>query len=307
MAKTWRKRRELAKLKAVPAVAKEAATMPGGSFADHVDARPSLLNFLEASLVPIPANAAALVANFGNMSAEAIYGKSRYRRPGQLMSIPPVMTPVRLGDATGYTTPNRDWVYGYDSTVPGVVGLTWVNKRYEKETRVRTVRNYEIGDTSMSVDVFFHPLGASYELDVGCRSLNPWRMAYGAVATADHRARVAWAGGGDVCVCDDVEGWDAVFVNCGTDDAAAHLYRWRGGPRVWVSFGRPWDIDRTQERWSGAAGFHGEPHKMFCQEVLTGNMPSRAFLEWLCENFRLPDVVAPYARRCNFYTEKNPV
>lgn len=304
MAKTWRERRELAKLKAVPVVKELAKGFPGGSFADSVDARPSLFHFLEASLVSLPSNAEAVTKHI----------EKAHRRS----TIPALVTASQLGDATGFTSANREWVYGWNLNGKAV-GTDWLVRRYAGQNFVHRMPGGWDGEPYMIVDNLRHPLGASYLLDchaIGL-NLNPYRMGYSGVGEGGHRARVAWSGGGDVCVSDECEGWDAIFVNCGTDETAAQLARWRGGRRVWVSFGftmtdeerltPEWkfDAEGTGFLWSGAAGYSGEPYRMFSHEVLTGNMPSRAFIEWLCERFALPGCVAPIARRCNFVTEKN--
>jgi hypothetical protein len=253
----------------------EFVNWPGDATSDHTDA----VNYISA----------LLAANGENV-------QDSRKNP-----IPPLVTADNIGDATGYTDPRRVFTFGY-MTAPHAAGKSrsWLS------LALPDLRLLGQGQTLGEFIVVRRPhlLGATFRLD--CPN------AYGTTREGltgprgEDRSRVAWAYGGDYCLADDAEGWDTIIAKGTFDKTGVQLSAWRGnGSRVWVGFIYPNPIPNCESVWSGMAGFEGEPFRLFRDQVLTGEMPSRVFVEWLGENFRFPNCLKADAAKCGFTLEKN--
>lgn len=218
-----------------------------------------------------------------------------YRRAGQEIknAVPLLMTPEKIGDATGYCDSARVFAYGY----PYRAGC---ESKWEAHAIPALTVTRALPDRGgFYIEHVSHLLGATYRLDVPIN--DSYRAMYSGPRTAGHRQRVVWSGGGDFCFCCDCEGWDTVIARGTYEGTGIQLSQWRGTPRVWVGFLLTTVEDGTT--YSGLAGFMGEPWRMFAQ-VLAGDMPSRVFVDWLCEYYRLPIPMQPLAERCGFNCER---
>jgi len=234
---------------------------------------------IEASLVSIPANAAAVVAAMGKA----------VKNP-----IPELVTADTIGDATGYADERRIYALGYEGCWDRAeFPKPWEGREFIDIVAVRRAPEYLIGSPVFITDRVFHPLGATYLLDFGTRGVNPWRMGYSEPRDGRHRARVVWSGGGDYCLRDDAEGYDAVCAKAGDDEHMIFVGKWRGSRRVWLGFD-----------FAGLAGFEGDLCRMGA-DVIAGETPARGFAEYVCERFRLPNPLVAPAKACGFNPERN--
>lgn len=238
------------------------------------------LDIFEASIVSVPANADAVLAAAG-------IGQ-KVKNP-----IPALVTADTIGDATGFADGRRVYALGYTGAWNrDEFPKPW--EAFEMPDAVMTRRAPDmLGSPTYVIEPVFHPLGVTYLLDFGGRGVNPWRMQFSGPRDGRHRARVAWAGGGDYCLADDCEGYDLVCAHAGTDEHMITVGKWRGSRRVWVGFD-----------FAGLAGFEGELCAMGA-DVVAGETPARGFAEYLCERYRLPNPLVAAAERCGFYPEKN--
>lgn len=282
-------------------------------------------SLLEASIVSVPANAGAIIAELESadvgtedeLSAvnylAALLGLTgaqalAYRQAGREIKnpVPPMMTPESIGDATGYCDARRVFVYGYPYRAGCAVN--WAALALPS----LAVTGAEIGG-GFRIENVPHLLGATYRLDV--HGGDYYRAIYSGPRTAGHRQRVLWSGGGDFAFCCDCEGWDTIIAAGTFPGTAVQLSQWRGTPRVWLGFltttvayeGEDAAGHAAEQRtvYSGLAGFTGEAWRMFAEQVLPGTMPSRVFVEWCCETLRFPRCMIEHAARCGFNCERN--
>lgn len=278
---------------------------------------PVLSPIAEMSIVSIPANAhavigqdfetddqvdavnylAALLSLTTEQARAYSRGAKRIANP-----IPHLMTPDRMGDATGYCDSRRVLVYGY----PYKLGLQteWVMKAMPSLAVVGTSPNGHFRVESVP-----HILGATFKLDVPVTFVGP-RMRYSFSPSLNNYVRrqprplVRWSAGGDFAFGDECEGWDTVIARATFDGTAVQISKWRGVPRVWVGFMATEPGEESATIYSGLAGFEGAAVGMFDQ-VIRGQLPSRVFVEWLCETTAIPFCMVDYATRCGFTCERN--
>lgn len=231
-----------------------------------------------------------------------------YRRAGQEIknAVPLLMTPEKIGDATGYCDARRVFVYGY----PYRAGC---EVKWQALALPALAVTGDDGAGGFRIENVPHLLGATYRLDVHAGDY--YRAMYSGPRTAGHRQRVLWSGGGDFAFCCDCEGWETIIAAGTFPGTAVQLSHWRGVPRVWLGFLSttvPYEGEditghraEPQTVYSGLAGFAGEAWRMFSQQVLPGVMPSRVFVEWCGENLRFPSCMVEHAARCGFNCERN--
>lgn len=244
---------------------------------------------LEYSHVSIPSNAQDIV--------DAVP-----RLMGIIKTVPQLIDSSTIGDATGYMTPLRDYIYGWDYNPDRSCVRKW--RHFPSPATFGNRLVWSNVTVRYEGDYFRHPLGASYRLDNLDRSgvFLPSHLHRAHLRSDPHQGRVLWSGTGVFRVANDTEGWDAIFAAGSKDCTAIHLAMWRGSPRVWMSFGYQ---ELPEYTWSGASAFESVPHRLFTEQVLTGDMPARVFVEWLCENYRLPDCMATHAVCTGFTPQRN--
>ncbi len=215
--------------------------------------------------------------------------------------IPPLVTADNIGDATGYTDPRRVFAFGYAERNAETCGpRPW--QALALPSLCVVGRGPELGEFIVANRP--HLLGATYRLDCPLAFVGA-RLRYTAPRVFENGSRVVWSGAGDYCVADETEGWDTIIARGTFERTGLQLSRWRGGSRVWVGFVYPNPIPNCESIWSGMAGFEGEPFVIFRDQVLSGKMPSRVFVEWLGENYRFPQCLKADAARCGFTLERN--
>lgn len=238
-------------------------------------------SLMEVSLVSVPANNDAALQHINK-------------------PIPPIMTQANIGDATGFCAPAGIIAIGYGPT-DGGTDISWQTAR----------SRLHFGRLRGFAEHIPHLLGASFYLDFCDRERSIYlaaRMRYSEPGSGGHRSRVVWSGTGAFCISDDCEGWDAVYTFGVVPGSSVVLGRWRGSYRVWVGFYKLEELEAGGNEVTtscGAAGFMGEPYRMFRDQVLTGDMPAPAFLDWLGEHYKYPLCMADFIRKCGFNPERN--
>lgn len=242
-----------------------------------------------------------------NFATEHLPGGRRRAKVTSLKyrDIPPLVTPDTIGDAVAYM--DRDRVFGCGWWVFQAAG-----KKREWWTRTRPdieLLGFHPISGRLLVARRPHPLGVSYDMD-DCAGIHG-RNCYSEPGTAGHRARVVGYGSGAAYVSDDCEGWDAVYSLGNRDESTVHLGSWRQAQRVWVACGSAYTFERKTQpplrcyEWSGSMAFDGEAYRTWWNEVKPGHMPPRVFVEWLCENFRVPLCMVRHLRYAGFEPCKN--